>query len=57
MTQLLTPATVKKMLDERIAILIDVKEADEFAREHIPGTRIIPLSKMVDAIGGEHHDH
>ena len=45
------------MLDERIAIMIDVREADEYAREHIPGTRNIPLSRMVDAIECEHHDH
>lgn len=28
------------------AILVDVREADEFAREHIPGARNLPLSSM-----------
>lgn len=36
--------TLKSWLDEDRAVLIDVREADEHAREHIPGARLVPLS-------------
>ena len=50
MKQLLAPASAKQMLDERMAILIDIREVKEYAREHIPGTRNIPLSGMMGSI-------
>lgn len=31
------------------AILVDIREADEYAREHIPGARHVPLSKLDQA--------
>ncbi len=37
-------ATLKALLTEDKAVLIDVREVDEFAREHIPGARLVPLS-------------
>lgn len=37
-------ATVKGWLDADRAILIDIRENDEFAREHIPGAHLVPLS-------------
>jgi rhodanese-related sulfurtransferase len=40
----LSPAEVKALKD-RGAALIDIREADEFAREHIPGAKNAPLSK------------
>lgn len=36
--------TLKRWLDEDRAVLIDVREADEYAREHIPAARHVPLS-------------
>lgn len=37
-------ATLKSWLDQDKAVLIDIREADEFSREHIPGARLVPLS-------------
>ena len=34
----------KTMLDQDQAVLIDIRESDEFAREHIPGAHHLPLS-------------
>lgn len=36
--------TLKRWLDDDLAVLIDVREADEHAREHIPQARLVPLS-------------
>jgi len=40
------PVSLKKRLDEGKAILIDVREAHEHAREHIEGSRLAPLSRF-----------
>jgi len=40
------PITRKKRLDEGSAILIDVREPHEHAREHIEGARLAPLSRF-----------
>ena len=42
----ISPATLKRRLDEGSAVLIDVREADEFRRERIPGARLAPLSRL-----------
>jgi rhodanese-related sulfurtransferase len=39
------PHEARRLLD-RGAILVDIREADEHAREHIPGARHLPLSKL-----------
>jgi rhodanese-related sulfurtransferase len=39
-------ATVKRWLDAGEAVLIDVREPDEHAREFIPGARNVPLSRV-----------
>lgn len=39
-----SPADVAAMLKSSQAVLIDVREPDEHARERIPGARLIPLS-------------
>ena len=44
------PKALKRRLDEGSAILIDVREASEYAREHIAGARLVPLSAI------ERHD-
>jgi rhodanese-related sulfurtransferase len=38
------PVTLKRRLDAGSAVLIDIREADEYARERIPGSRLAPLS-------------
>ncbi|MEM1200785.1 MAG: rhodanese family protein [Pseudomonadota bacterium] len=38
--------TLKQWLDDDRAVLIDIREADEHAREHIPGARLVPLSSF-----------
>ena len=44
----IAPAQAKRLLDEG-AILVDIREADEHARENIPGARHIALSKLDEA--------
>ncbi len=38
--------SLKKRLEEGSAILIDVREVHEHAREHIEGARLVPLSRF-----------
>jgi rhodanese-related sulfurtransferase len=40
------PMTLKKRLDEGSAIVIDVREPHEHAREHIEGAKLVPLSRF-----------
>lgn len=40
------PATLKGWIDQDRAVLVDIREADEFAREHIEGARLAPLSSF-----------
>ena len=42
-------ATLKSWLDKGLAQLVDVREADEFAHERIPGAASAPLSKFETA--------
>ncbi len=47
------PATLKDWLDHDRAILVDVREADEYAREHVAGARLQPLSRLAaDGVAG-----
>ena len=41
----ISPAEAKRHLDQG-AVLVDIREADEHAREKIPGARHLPLSKL-----------
>ena len=50
----LKPAEVAERLKTRRAILIDIREPDEFAREHVSGAVHAPLSK-IDAWALERH--
>lgn len=43
--QTITPARAKRLIDDG-ALLIDVREADEHARERVPGARNHPLSRL-----------
>ena len=40
------PVSLKKRLDEGSAVLIDIREVHEHAREHIEGARLAPLSRF-----------
>jgi rhodanese-related sulfurtransferase len=44
----LSPADAKRLLDQGAA-LVDIREADEHARESIPGARLMSLSKLDEA--------
>jgi rhodanese-related sulfurtransferase len=44
----LTPAEAKRLLDQG-AILVDIREPDEHARENVPGARLMSLSKLDEA--------
>lgn len=45
--------TAKRLLGEPSTILIDVREADEHARERISGAQWIPLSKVTEKVIAE----
>ena len=44
--QTLQPEQLEQLLDERKALLIDVREVEEFEAEHIPGSLLMPLSTI-----------
>jgi rhodanese-related sulfurtransferase len=44
----ISPVKAKNLLDQG-AILIDIREADEHAREKVIGARHLPLSKLDEA--------
>lgn len=46
----LTPGEAQTLLERHEAILIDVREPDEFAREHIQHARSIPLDRLKDTL-------
>ena len=48
--------TLKAWLDSDKAVLIDIREPDEYAREHIPGSRLVPLSGFDAADFPKDHD-
>ena len=48
------PHEAKRLMDEG-AILVDIREADEYAREHIPGGRHLALSQFDNAEIAAHH--
>lgn len=49
------PSEARRLVDTG-ALLIDIREADEHAREKIPGARHLPLSKLDEADLAVHHD-
>jgi len=44
----ISPTEARRLLNEG-ATLVDIREADEHARENIPGARHLPLSKLDEA--------
>lgn len=49
MLKTITPAAAAAMLRNGGAILVDVREPDEHARERIPGATNLPLSRLEEA--------
>jgi rhodanese-related sulfurtransferase len=45
----ISPARAAEMLRNGEALLVDVREADERARAHIPGSAHLPLSRLAEA--------
>ncbi len=45
----ISPAEAKTLAAQG-AVIVDIREPDEFAREHIPGARNEPLSKLAGSI-------
>lgn len=45
-TQSITPDELSKLMKDGACQLIDIREADEYARESIPGARNIPMSEL-----------
>ncbi len=48
-----TPAEVKKAVAAKKAVLVDVREADEWADGHLAGALALPLSKLKDATAAD----
>jgi len=44
--QNLDAPAVKQLLAQNDAVLVDVREAHEYAREHIAGAKLMPLSQL-----------
>ena len=41
----------KAAYDQRTAVFVDVRDADSFASDHIPGALSIPLNELPDRMG------
>ena len=46
MTRVISPAEAKRLADEKNALLVDIREPEEFTRTHIAGARLAPLSVL-----------
>ncbi|MEK9970090.1 MAG: rhodanese family protein [Ferrovibrio sp.] len=42
----ISPSELQRRLQDDSAVLIDIREAAEYAREHIRGARLVPLSSI-----------
>ena len=42
---------LKDVLDAGEALVVDVREPDEFARGHVPGARLVPLQTVPSLVG------
>jgi rhodanese-related sulfurtransferase len=43
---LVTPDALREWLDADAAAVVDVRDPEEFAREHIPGAHLVPLARI-----------
>ena len=48
--QTIEPGHAKRLIDQG-AVLVDIREPDEHAREHIPGARNLPIAKLAETKG------
>ena len=46
MTRSISPGEAKRLVDEENALLVDIREPEEFAGTHIEGARLEPLSVL-----------
>jgi len=46
MPRSISPQEAKRLVDEENALLVDIREPEEFARVHIKGARLSPLSVL-----------
>jgi len=46
MTRSISPAEAKRLVDEENALLVDIREPEEFAGKYIEGARLEPLSVL-----------
>lgn len=44
------PATVREWLHQGKCMLVDIRESAEFRSEHIPGSRLAPLSQLEQSV-------
>ena len=44
MLPLISPSKAKEMVESGRARLVDIRESSEYAQEHVPGSRLVPLS-------------
>ena len=42
---------LKSALDDGEPVVVDVREADEFAQGHVPGARLVPLQTVPGLVG------
>ncbi|MBW6396627.1 rhodanese family protein [Roseomonas sp. HJA6] len=54
MLKTVTPEHAARLIRDEGALLVDVREADEFARERIPGAQNLPLSRLDPAELAQH---
>lgn len=47
----LNPAQVTLLINREDAVVVDVREADEFASGHLPEARHIPVGKLAERLG------
>lgn len=46
MEPILNAAKAARLLDAGLAVAVDVREPDEYARGHLPGAVLLPLSRL-----------
>ena len=46
--QTISPEGAKRLIEERRAVLVDIREPLEHARESIPGALLVPLSRLAE---------
>lgn len=51
-TKITSAELAKKILDREDIILLDIRDSDAYAKEHILGSKNVPLAKLADALGG-----